>query len=133
MSKQSGVWLDKRIANIIHIDEDNVTTIKVGSQISEGHIGGGSRSKQPYGPMDVTSESKLLNKKKSQMNDYFKNILEAVSSRDELYVFGPAETKTAFTNYINNRSDVTVIISGVESADSMTMNQKKAKVIDFFK
>ena len=131
--KQTGIWLDKRIANVINLDEEEINVITVKSRIQETHIGGGSRSKQPYGPSEVSSESKLLQRKKQQRQEFFGDILEKLSGRDELYVFGPAETKIAFQTYLNNQNRIDINLLGVDTADSMTLSQKKAQVKKFFR
>jgi len=133
MQKQTGIWLNYNHADIIHLLSDEVEIVKVESNIDHQRIGGGSRSKTPYGPMDNTSESKLLERKKHQINNYFKKITEEISDSSEVFLFGPSDSKVKYRKYLAAHSGKKPNVFDVITADSMTENQKVAKVKDIFK
>ena len=67
------------------------------------------------------------------INSYFKDIISTVNESDELYIFGPAETKTKLQQKINGeKSTIASKLKSVETADSMTSNQIIAKVKKFY-
>ncbi len=135
MKKQTGIWLDLKEANIIDlIDEDELKVQRIHSGVDTTHAKGGSRTGgTPWGPMGKISENKVLNRRKHQEKGYFKEILEAVKTSDEILIFGPGEAKDGLISFI--KDDDTRIhsrVRGVETADSMTVNQKIAYVRKFF-
>ncbi len=132
MQKQVGIWLDKRQADLFFHEEGEIIYKKIQSNISENKIGGGSRSSTPYGPMINTSESKLLNKKNAQATDYFQKIFNDILSVHEVLLFGPSTTKIAFLNFLEKKHFLEKTKVTVKVSDSISLNQKKAKVLSFF-
>ena len=132
MKKQIGIWLDLKEAEVIELNPKAISVKHIVSEIEDFHVVGGSRSKTPWGPMDTVSESKILERRKHQMKIYFDKINSLVKHADELYIFGPAETKTALHHSFKQLKGFKPVIVGVESSDSITENQKIAKVKAFF-
>lgn len=132
MMKQIGIWLDYKEAYLIELNGSKVDVLRVESAIEDFHPKGGARSKSPWGPMDTVSESKYLERRKHQESAYFQKLLEAVNEVDELYIFGPAEAKNKFLKTFKKSSGIRPLMKGIESADSMTENQRIAKVKAFF-
>lgn len=129
---QTGIWLDFNHANIIELVDGKVTKKTIPSNIESYHLKGGSRSKTPWGPMDKTSESKHLERRKHQEVAYYKAICEAVEKSHELFVMGPAQAKIGLQKYIESYKNLDDILLDVQTADSITENQKVAKVKAFF-
>ena len=131
--KNTGIWLDKEKALIVTLEngEENVVTIP--SNIEHFHVQGGSGTRFKGGPQDVVQDSKYLEKEKHQFKAYFKNIVSEIKEADAIAIFGPAQTNEKFEKeLIENYNDLKTKIKGVEKADSMTDNQVKALVRDFF-
>ncbi len=132
MKKQIGIWLDYRTAVIV--DPKTRKTIEnIVSEIEEGNIKGGARSKTPWGPMDKVSESKVLHRRDQQEKNYYENIKNKVKDYNEIYVFGPAEAKTGLVKAMTSDNSFNGQVMQIDTADSMTENQMIAKVSDFFK
>lgn len=129
MKNKIGIWLDFSEANLINPD-GKVTTIL--SEIEHQKPKGGSRSKAPWGPMDKISESKYLSRRLQQEADFFNRIMEALPFGQELYIFGPAEAKVNFKKALEANKAKAFRVLALETADTMTENQKVAKVRDFF-
>jgi len=129
--KQIGIWLDFNEANIIELSNDEMSTATIPSNIEHYHLKGGARSKTPWGPMDKTSESKFLARKKQQEKNYYEAICEDIKEVDELFIMGPAEAKIGLQKYIESTALQDKLMD-VQTADSMTANQKIAKVKTFF-
>ena len=132
MKKQTGIWLDLREAFIIQFNNGEGVVQRLKSPIEDYHVVGGARSKTPWGPMDVVSEKKSLERRKHQLKQYFKDILAQVDRNSELYLFGPAETKLKFRDYIEGDKSLTVTVRQTDTADNMSENQMVAQVRDFF-
>ncbi|RSK40421.1 hypothetical protein [Mangrovimonas spongiae] len=131
--KNVGIWLDKEKALIVTVKGDKETLQSVPSNIENFHVHGGSGSRFKGGPQDVVQDSKYLEREKHQLKQYFKTIVNHVNSADALVVFGPAETKDKFIKEVQqNYKPLTAKIKEVKKTDSMTDNQLKALVRDYF-
>jgi stalled ribosome rescue protein Dom34 len=132
--KHTGIWLDKEKALIVTLDQENETFTTIKSQIEDFRAVGGSGTKFKGGPQDVVQDSKFLEREKHQMKTYFKNIVAEIKNNDAIVIFGPAEAGEKFNKEIQeNYSQLNSKVKGVKKADSMTDNQVKAWVKDFFK
>ena len=125
-----GIWIDSDQAYIVDHVHDNIMRLESG--IDHFNVKGGSRAKTPYGPQQVVSESKMLEKKKHQFKDFFENIGKLIHGSEEIAVFGPASTKNEFANWAEESHEYRGKVVGVNTADSMTENQMKALVRDFY-
>lgn len=134
MKKQTGIWLDSKEATIIELVEHQEPQVhRIRSGVNTGHSKGGWRTASPWGPTSVVSESKVLEKRKHQDNDYFERVMEAVQSADEVFIFGPSEPKDHLLNAIKeNRHQFHPNLRAVLTADKMTLNQKIARVREFY-
>lgn len=130
--RQIGIWLDFDGADIIQITNGEISTEHIPSNIEHFNLKGGSRSKTPYGPMEKTSESKLLERKKHQSKLYFERICKRVNNADELFIMGPAEAKIGLRKYIDETPSCPLEVLDTLTVDSITENQKIAKVKAFF-
>ncbi|TXE16717.1 hypothetical protein ES692_11700 [Psychroserpens burtonensis] len=131
--KKTGIWLDKDKALIVTIENDKETLQTVSSNIEHYNIRGGSGTRQKGGPQDVVQDSKYLEREKQQLKLYFKNIIAKISDSDALVLFGPAGTNKKFSEELHqNHTLLSTKIKGTRKTDSMTDNQVKAWVKDFF-
>ena len=131
--KNTGIWLDKDKALITTI-ENGIETLKtITSNIEHYRIKGGSGTRFKGGPQDVVQDSKYLEREKHQFREYFKNIVSAIKETDALVIFGPAETNEKFSKELQeNYKSLSTKVKDVKKADSMTENQVKAWVKNFF-
>jgi stalled ribosome rescue protein Dom34 len=131
--KNTGIWLDKNKALIVNIENDVETLKRITSNIEHFNVQGGSGTRFKGGPQDVVQDSKYLKREKHQLKDYFKNIALELKDTDALVIFGPAETNEKFGKELqDNYSEINTKIKGIKKTDSMTDNQVKAWVRDFF-
>lgn len=131
--KNIGVWLDKDKAYIVTIEGGTETLVKIDSNVEHFHIHGGSGTRLKGGPQDVVQDSKYLEREKHQLRQYFRNIASEINDADALVIFGPAETNEKFSKELyENHKNLSAKIKGVKKADSMTDNQIKAWVRNFF-
>ncbi len=132
--KNTGIWLDKDKAHLVTIENDAETFSTITSNMEHYNISGGSGTKQKGGPQDVVQDSKYLEREKQQLKQYFNAIASQIRESDAIVLFGPADTNEKFGKELHeNYNTLSTKIMGIEKADSMTENQVKALVRDFFK
>jgi stalled ribosome rescue protein Dom34 len=131
--KNTGIWLDKNKALIVNINNGAETLKIITSNVEHYNIHGGSGSRFKGGPQDVVQDSKYLEREKHQLKEYFKNIALELNETDALVIFGPAETNEKFSKELQeNYNNISTKIKEIKKADSMTDNQVKSWVRDYF-
>ncbi|UCD60752.1 MAG: hypothetical protein JSV59_12895 [Flavobacteriaceae bacterium] len=131
--KKIGIWLDKEKAHLVTLQNEDVRFNTIYSEIDFFNPKGGSRSKTRWGPQDVVQDSKYLEREKHQLKQYFKELAKAMQDAAAIAIFGPADTNAKFYKELNeNYKTLALKVKAVEKADSMTENQVKALVREFF-
>ena len=132
--KNVGVWLDKEKAFVVTIENGTEDMKTIESNIETFRIHGGSGTRFKGGPQDVVQDSKYLEREKHQTKRYFNKLAEEVNSADSLAIFGPAETFEKFKKELeSSHQELDARVKKVQRVDSMTDNQVKALIRDFFK
>ena len=132
--KKTGVWLDKKKAFIVKLDNGKEDFIAITSNVEDYHISGGSGSKFKGGPQDVVQDSKYLEREKHQLKNYFKELASNLYDAEEIALFGPAGTNEKFNKELKKRyKDIGGKVKDVKKADSMTSNQVVALVKKYYK
>jgi len=132
--KNTGIWLDKAKALIVTIENGKESINTIMSNLEDYNIHGGSGTRFKGGPQDVVQDNRYLEREKNQLKDYFKNIVSEIKNTDTLVIFGPAEANEKFAKELQeNYKDLSAKVIAVKKADSMTDNQVKAWVREFFK
>ena len=133
--KNIGIWMDKEKAHIVSVSAAGEKMATIYSDLEFFKPKGGSRTRSAkWGPQDVVQDSKYLEREKHQLKDYFKKLVGAIDDADAIALFGPAETNEKFRKELmKNHKDLAKKLKTVTKADSMTENQVKALVRDYFK
>ncbi|MFD2564341.1 hypothetical protein [Aquimarina rubra] len=132
--KNTGIWMDKEKAYIIDIQESNEDMTTIFSEIEDYRIHGGSGTRFKGGPQDVVQDSKYLEREKHQFKNYFKKIIPYIENADSIVIYGPAESGEKFLKELEtNYKKIAEKVKAVLKADSMTENQTKALIRDYFK
>ncbi len=132
--KNIGIWMDKEKAHIIDVKNDGEEMTTILSNIENFRIHGGSGTRFKGGPQDVVQDSKYLEREKHQYRAYFTEIVSHLKGVDKVVIFGPAEAGEKLNRELReNHQNIFNKVEGVFKADSMTDNQTKALVRDFFK
>ncbi len=129
---KAGVWLDNHKAFVVYLDNGKETLLRLDSEVEDYHPRGGSRTSAPYASHDAISESRLLARRKLQLQRYYNAILAKIKSCDAFYLFGPAGAKTGLEKAISNDPKLKPKLAKVEAADSMTENQIVAQTRAFY-
>src|SRR5690606_35331612 len=128
--KNTGIWLDKKKAFIVDL-ENNTETVKIiDSNIESFNV---TSNKHLGGSREIAKDSKYLEREKQQFKTYFNNIAQEAKEADALVIFGPAETYEKFAKELGeHHKSMGEKINGIRRAHSMTDNQVMAWVRDFF-
>ncbi|MGY8915421.1 MAG: hypothetical protein ACKVJF_10130 [Flavobacteriales bacterium] len=130
-----GIWLDKKQAKILKLSNGKEEFLTLKSEVEFFHPSGGGRAPFKWGgTQDVVRESSYMEREKQQLRNYFKNLVDIVGETDAIAVFGPAITREKFGKELIDRYPALASkIKVVAKKDSMTDNQIKALIKDFYK
>lgn len=132
--KNIGIWIDKEKAHVLTIEHENEHLKTITSDVENYHVKGGSRSKTKWGPQEVVHDSKYLEREKHQLKNYFKEIAKSIADADAIAIYGPADTNMKLKKEIEqNYKNLYDKIQTVEKKDSMTINQIKALIRNYYK
>ncbi|MBC8768668.1 hypothetical protein MWU78_13480 [Arenibacter sp. F26102] len=132
--KNIGIWMDKEKAHIIRLDNKDENMETIFSEVEFFNRKGTSGPRVKTGAtQDVKHERTYLEREKAQLKTYFKKLVDAVGDADAIALFGPADTNEKFRKeLLENHKGLANKLKAVTKADSMTENQTKALVRDFF-
>lgn len=126
--------MDKRMAKLISIGNGEEKPMIIRSNVEDFRPSGGSGNRLRGGLQTVVHDRRYKEREKQQLKAYFVEIANKLSKDSAIVVFGPAETGKKFVDELaKSHKDIRRMIIGVEKADSMTDNQMKAWVIDYFR
>ena len=135
MKKQAGIWIDSTKAIIVTLDAGKEYITEIQSELENRvyHDKEGDKGSF-FGNQHIDSQKTFDERRKHQTNAYLKDVISKVHEADELYIFGPAETKTKLEKKIQEeKSSMAGKLKSVESAENnMTTNQIVAKVKKFY-
>ena len=107
MKKQAGIWIDSTKAIIVTLDGKNESIKEIQSDLENRvyHDKEGDKGSF-FGGQHIDSQKTFDERKKHQINAYIKNVISNVNEVDELYIFGPAETKTKLEKKIQEENQL---------------------------
>lgn len=131
---ETGIWIDKQVAHIITLKEnEEIECTSIPSDIDDYQISGGSGTRLKGGPQDVVHDSKYLHRGEMQFKRYFDHILPHLKKVNQFVIFGPAEVgKKLQQEVLDHHITLSNRLRGVVKTDSMTHNQLKAWVKNYF-
>jgi hypothetical protein len=132
--KNIGIWLDKEKAHVVTIVEglEKFETLSSNIEVYRPKGGAGTKTAK-WGPQDVVQDSKYLERKNHQYRQYFNNLINIIKEADAIALFGPAEAPKRFRKSLDqNHPMLATKVKTVTKVDSMTHNQIKKLVKDFF-
>jgi hypothetical protein len=134
MKKQTGIWIDSTKAVIVTLNDGKEFVCEVQSDLENKVYHDKEGDKGSFqGNQHIDSDKTFEERKKHQMNNFLKNVVSSVDGSDELYLFGPAETKNKLQQKIKEDKSAKAGKSlTVETSDNMTSNQIVAKVKQFY-
>ncbi|VAW14179.1 FIG00652167: hypothetical protein [hydrothermal vent metagenome] len=131
--KRIGIWMDKEKALIVILTDNSEKLRTVNSEVDFFNPKGGSGTRFKGGPQDVIQDSKYLEREKHQLRTYFAKLADSIEDADEIALFGPADIAQKFRKELKkSHKHLSAKIKTVKKVDSMTENQIKALVRNFF-
>ena len=124
-----GIWIDLNEA-ILATGSEIIDVVT--SNFTIGHAKGGSGSSTPYGPQDAISESRVLEKRKLSLHNYFEDILDRISHFKKVLIMGPGQVKYQLQDAIVQSHKTRHINVFIEVADKITLNQIRARIRENF-
>ena len=134
MKKQTGIWIDTSKAIIVTFTDgkEHITEIESGIENRIYHEKEGDKG-AIMGSHHLNNERTFDERKEHQFDHFLNGVLSHIKESDELYVFGPSETKIKLKQKIDDGKTIADNkLKSVEKADSMTLNQVVAKVKKFY-
>tara|TARA_R110000868_G_scaffold152815_3_gene378075 strand:+ start:6339 stop:6821 length:483 start_codon:yes stop_codon:yes gene_type:complete len=134
MKKQTGIWIDSTKAIIVTLNDGKEFICEIQSDLENKVYHDKEGDKGSFqGNQHINSDKTFEERKKHQMNNFLKDVVNSVQESDELYLFGPAETKIKLQQKINDdKLTNNGKLKSVETSDNMTSNQIVAKVKKFY-
>lgn len=132
--QQTGIWIDSSRAILVTLQDgkEHITQVDATMENSIYHDHGGSKGAF-MGRQHVNDERKYAERHKRQLNHFLEDVVNQAKDADELYVFGPAEAKTALSKLIyGDKANGAMKLKAVEPADKMSLNKIVAKVKKFY-
>jgi hypothetical protein len=91
--KATGIWIDSTKAIIVTLEDGKEAVSEIQSDLENRVYHDKEGDKGSFGGQHMDSQKSFDERKKHQINSYLKDIISNVNESDELYIFGPAETK----------------------------------------
>jgi hypothetical protein len=122
--KTVGIWIDRRKAVLVTIDEGNESSEVVESEL-ERHPGpeGSRRTSTSWGPQVKSADRQVEDRNRLVVNRFYKVIIRKIGVPDRMLVMGPAEAKQEFATLVQSTSALRRVAIKVEPADRMSETQ----------
>lgn len=125
-----GIWIDHEKAFLIRSNKLAEMSIERFGSAVEPHHKGGVQGDEHFTLADQKSHDE---RRHNQMREFSESLLPHFSDAEEILVFGPGVAKNEFKNVLEKNKALADKLKGTETADSMSENEMKAFVKDFFK
>ena len=131
--KKVGVWIDRREANIINLENESIQKKTIYSDI-ETRVRYEGEGKQfgRFGDQYLVDEKGKQNRQEHQMHRYLHRVMDELKNADQIMLFGPAQTKDRLHKMIIENPNMADKMENLLVSDSMTDNQKIAYVKKFY-
>lgn len=125
-----GIWIDKKHAFILDDQEHLIDTVN--SEIEDYNPSGGSTEPTRFGNQNPGVEKKMHHRQRNQMKNYIREVCSKLPEATSIVIFGPAEAKLELSKEIEKNQLLKGKLNAVESSDSMSEEQLKKWVKDYF-
>ncbi|NNE68547.1 MAG: hypothetical protein HKN33_18415 [Pyrinomonadaceae bacterium] len=130
--KRLGIWIDHKEATLVFLTNGDAQIKRIESNAdSNVRSKGGYKSGGTSVAQSVSNEQKIGERRKHQLHGFYEKVGKAASNAQLIYIFGPGSARNELEKEMK-KMKLHDRIKTVESSDSMTENQKVAKVKSFF-
>jgi len=133
MDIHAGIWVDRTKALIVMFvgEEASVSCIEFNiSQYFRSYKA--QQLLSLYDNQSLIPESRIDEQIRKRMHKYYKRIINDVEYADQVFIFGPDETRLELKKAMSKSKERLAKIVGVEKADQMSERQIIAKVKSFY-
>jgi hypothetical protein len=131
-SKNAGVWIDHRKAQIVGLTGAGETTVVILSNVEKHpERGGDSPMQGAYEAKQVPADDRRQRALTGELNSYYDAVIVALRGYGKLLVFGPGEAKGELHSRLMKHDQGGRVVA-VETEDKMTDRQIVAKVKAYF-
>jgi len=132
--RKVGVWIDQKEANIITLNRGTIYSKTIYSDVETRiRIEGEKKQFGRFGDQYLVDEKGKENRIKEYTQKYLLRVLKELTKADEIFLFGPAQTKFRLEKLISEIPEIAVKFKETKTSEKMTHNQKSAYVRDFYK
>ncbi len=132
--RKVGIWIDQKEANIITLNKGAIHSKTIYSEIETRiRIEGEKKQFGRFGDQFLVDEKGKENRIKEYTQKYLVRVLKELSKADEIFLFGPAQTKFRLEKLIFEIPEMAIKMKDTKTSANMTHNQKLAYVRDFYK
>lgn len=125
MGRLIGIWINNKKAMIVSLEK--------GQEHHETYESRATRHVRLAGEPKGMSQSKVDDSKyQTELQTYYKEVLEIIKDSKSIFLFGPGEAKEKLKKAFLNSGEPGAKIVGMETVDKMTENQIVAKVKEHF-
>ena len=134
MKKNIGVWLDTEKAYIISLENGASKVEVIESEVeTRVRFKGETKAYSRMGNQFINPAKRITARRRHQFKNYFNSISDRLKEAEEIYLFGPAETKVHLAKHINKHTNLNDRIRKIETEDALTENQMIARVKEIFR
>lgn len=132
MKREVGLWIDRRKAVIVTIENEVEVTREIRSNIDKQPLPSVVKhSKSPGNPPELTAEGKQADPVAKQLDYFYEGIVSFIRDADSILIFGPDKARLEFEEHLK-RGEFRGRIEGVEPVGKMSDHQVAVKVRDYF-
>jgi len=113
------------------VNERSMLTIESGVE-RRVRLSGGARSRDPFGPQDIASDSQREAKHRKHLTEFYRSLIDVLRDVEALYLLGPGSAKNELRREIERIKPLCERIVAVDTTDKMTDRQIAAAVRAFF-
>ena len=131
--RKIGIWIDQKEANLITVTKNDVFSKTIYSDIeTRVRIEGEKKQFGRFGDQFLVDEKGKENRIKEQTQKFLLKVSKELSSADEIFLFGPAQTKFKLEKLISGIPELAIKLKETKTSENMTHNQKLAYVKKFY-
>ena len=130
MSRNVGLWLDRKRAYVIWDGKKDIQTIPSNLE-PRIRFSGGTRIAGTYN-QGRDSELRHNDRYEHQLNQYYTKIISSIEEAESIFIFGPGEAKIELEKALQKNKGMRDKVIKVETTDNMTNAQMVAHVRKFY-
>lgn len=131
MTNRVGLWIDRKGAVIVTLNDKHASVIKLESGAKHIVYRGAPRSKTAYSAQYSQGDDQLDRQYLTHLDKYYKQVLSHLRGATNILIFGPGEAKSDLRKHLaREKAPGREVV--VEAADKMTDRQILAKVRKHF-